>query len=72
MKCRSGLSSGSALFAKANGFSEKEIQYYLESMTYDPLIYTKDQPDFTVSNLIEKYYGLKGLNFKHQCLSVLK
>ena len=64
MKCQCGISSGSALFAKANGFSEKEIQYYLASMTYDPMIYTKDQSDFTVSNFIEKSYGLKRFNFQ--------
>ena len=64
MKYQCGISSGPALFAKANGFSEKEIQYYLACMTYDPMIYTKDQPDFTLSSFIEKYYGLKRVKFQ--------
>ena len=36
-----------------------EIQYYLEIIIYDPSIYTMDQPDVIVSNVMENSIGLK-------------
>ena len=39
--------------------SEKEIQYVLEIMTCNPLIYTMHNPDFIICSLVENFFGLK-------------
>ena len=39
---------------RQNLSSEKEIQFYLETITYAPSIYTMDHPGFIVSNQKEE------------------
>ena len=47
-------SPGSVLFA------QKKVQYfYLKIITCDPSIYTMDNPDFIVCNIMENSIGLK-------------
>ena len=43
-------------------FSEREMQYVLETIICDPLIYTIDHPDFNVYSLMENSIGLKRVN----------
>ena len=45
-------------------FSEKEIQFYLEIITCDLLIYTMDQPKFIVTNQMEQSIVHKGLKLQ--------
>ena len=44
---------------KQNRPSEKEIQYFLETITCEPSIYTMDHPDFIVCSCRENSIGLK-------------
>ena len=46
--------------------SEKEIQFYLEIMTCDPLIFTMDHPKFIVSSQKEETLAHKGLIGGHK------
>ena len=43
---------------KQNQSSEKEVYLY-KIITCDPLVYTMDHPDLTVSNFMENFIGLK-------------
>ena len=47
--------------------TEKELQFYLEIITFDPSIYTIDHPKFIVSNLRKSPYVHKEL--MKQCRS---
>ena len=42
-----------------NQSSEKEIQYILEIITWDPSIYTMDHPDLIVSHFMKNSTGPK-------------
>ena len=42
-----------------NRSSEKEIQYFWESITFDPSLYTMHHPDFIVCNFMVNSIGLK-------------
>ena len=42
-------------YLRQRRFSEKEIQFYLEIITCDPLIYTMDHPKLVVSNKKEQF-----------------
>ena len=44
---------------RQNLSSEKRIQYFLETVTCDPSIYTMVHPDLTVSNFMENSIVLK-------------
>ena len=57
MKC--GTSSGSAQFAKTKSSSEKEKQYFLKIINWNPSIYKTNYPDLTVLKLMEYPIGLK-------------
>ena len=43
-------------------YTKKEIQYVLEIITCDPLIYTMDHPEFLYVDFIENSIGLKRVN----------
>ena len=49
---------------RQNQSSEKAILFCLEIITCDPLIYTMDNPDLTVSNFMEHSIGPKRVNLK--------
>ena len=59
---RMQLSLRSALFAKTKLFFTEKQNYFV-IITCDPLIYTKEHPDFTVSNIV-----YKGLIYSKTCL----
>ena len=63
MKCRiSGISSGSALFAKLKQSSGTEVHLNLEILTGDPLIYTMNHPKFNVSRQMEEFISIQREN----------
>ena len=44
---------------RQNQSSKKEIQYFLEIITFDPSIYTMNHPEFIVCRFMENSIGLK-------------
>ena len=47
---------------RQNPSSERKIQYFQEIITYDPLVYTMEHPDFIVCSFLENSIGLKRFN----------
>ena len=45
--------------AKTKSIFREKVQYFLEIVTYDPLIYTMDHSDFIACSFIENSIGLK-------------
>ena len=56
---------------RQNQSSEKEIQYYLETITCDPSIYIVDHSDCIESNFIENFIGLKRVKSAHVIVVVV-
>ena len=58
-----------------NGSSEKEIQYVLEVITSDPLLYTMYHPDFIIYIFMENSIGLEkniGITHVFPCINICR